>query len=346
MINQVFSGMLGVFSHDLAVDMGTANTRVAVQGKGLACSEPSAVAVRYDRSGRRRLVAVGGEAREMLGRTPADMLAIRPLQGGVISDFELAEVLLAHLLRAATGSHPVFSPRVVLCIPYSTTEVERRALRESAEAAGARTVHLLDSAVASAMGADLPITRPVGSMVIDLGAGTTNVAVISLGEVVYSRALPVCGDSLDQAIIDWLRESRGLLVGQPSAEALKIQLGSALPPGKDDEQEIRGRSLETGYPSSTRVRASEVHEAIAPAVQQLFEAVLGALDRTPPELAGDILDRGVVLTGAGAGLRGLERALKRATRLPVVTAESPEAAAVLGASRTLKQPELLRALCA
>jgi len=337
--------MLGVFSHDLAVDMGTANTRVAVHGRGVSCHEPSAVAVRYDRDGQRRLVAVGEEAREMLGRTPADMLAIRPLQGGVISDFELAEVLLAHLLRVAAGGHPVFSPQVVLCVPFNITEVERRALRESAEAAGARRVHLLSASVASAIGADLPITRPFGSMVVDLGAGTTDISVLSMGEVVYSRALDIGGDAIDQAIIEWLRESRGLLIGLPTAEAIKLTLGSAEPFKGEGEMEVRGRSLANGFPALVTVRAGEIREAIDASILLIVQAIVSALDRTPPELAGDILDRGVVLTGNGAKLRRLEHRLRAATRLPVVTAANPGEAAVLGASRSLnKKGRLLQAL--
>lgn len=350
MVNKVLSGMLGMFSHDLAVDMGTAWTSIGLPGKGVVCREPSVVAVRFDRDGPRRLAAVGADAYEMLGRTPADMQAIHPLRGGAIDDFELVEVLLAHLLAVATGGHAVVSPRLALCIPFQTTDVERRALREAAEAAGARRVHLVYGVLASALGAQLPITQPVGNMIVDIGAGSTDIAVLSMGEIVYARSLEAAGDAMDEAVARWMREAHGLLVGPLTAERLKRELGRAVADGRgqgaDAEAPARGRDLESGFPRAVTVRAGDLQEALEEPVERIVDAVKAALDHAPPELAGDILERGIVLTGGGARLRRLDHRLRESTGLPVVVAEQPESAAVLGSGQVLARPDLLRALCA
>lgn len=342
----MLNSVLGAMSLDMAIDLGTASTNIFVGGRGVVCREPSAVAIHEDRKGRRKVVAVGGEARDMMGRTPADIQVLRPLKDGIIADFEVAEVLLRHLMVKVQGRRLWVGPRVAVCIPYGTTDVERRAMRESAEASGAREVHLIEQPLAAAVGAGLPVTEALGSMVVDLGGGTTEIAVVSLGGIVYSRSLKVGGEHLDQAIAHYLRERYGLLVGPRSAETLKVDLGSAGVESRTNRLLVRGRDQRSGLPRAVEIGAGEVNEALREPVQLIIDAVLASLEHTPPDLASDIAETGIVLIGGGARLRGLDRVLSEATGLPVVVPEDPESAVVSGAGAMLDDAALLRAASA
>jgi len=346
MFSSVFSGVLGAFSHDVAIDLGTANTLIYLRGRGVVCSEPSVVAVHQTRRGDREVIAVGTEAKEMIGRTPGDIMAIRPLKDGVIADFEVTEAMLRHFIRQACGRSKMVRPRAVICIPYGTTEVEKRAVRESAESAGAREVHLLEEPLAAAIGAQLDVTEPHGNMIVDIGGGTTEVAVISLAGIVYSRSVKVGGDAMDQAIVQYLKRHRGLLIGPRTAEDIKIRIGTAVAERQPAELKVKGRDLTTGFPTLIGVTSEEVRRALQESVQLIVDTVISALERTPPELASDIVDKGLVMTGGGALLKDLDRALRDATGLPVIVADNPLDAVVLGSGRALEQLDLLRELCA
>lgn len=335
--------VMGAMSLDMAIDLGTSSTLIFVRGRGVVCREPSCVAIHEDRKGLRRILAVGRGAKAMLGRTPSDIQVNRPLKDGAITDFEVTEVLLRHLMTQVQGRRLWVGPRVAVCIPYGTTDVEKRAVRESAEASGAREVHLIEQPLAAAVGAGLPVQDAHGSMVIDIGGGSTEIAVLSLGGIVYSRTLKIGGDQLDQAIIHTLRERYGLLVGPLSAEALKLKLGSARVDGPELRYAVRGRDLNTGLPRSVEVSAAEVRHALAEPVQLIIDAVLSSLEHTPPDLASDVAETGIVLTGGGALLRGLDRALSDAAGLPVVIPDEPDTAVVLGAGQILEDSHLLRA---
>ncbi|MCB9765294.1 MAG: rod shape-determining protein [Alphaproteobacteria bacterium] len=347
MVSGVISGMLGALSQDVAIDLGTSETRVAVKGRGVVLAEPSMVAVRGaargGQRGGRQVIAVGGDARRMLGRTPVDIEVIRPIRDGVISDFEVTEAMLREFVLLSTGGLLV-GPRAVMCVPLGTTDVERRALRECAEAAGVREVVMLEQPIAAALGAGLDVTAPQGCMVVDIGGGTTQVAVLALAGTVRSRSVRVGGDQMDEAIVRQLRAERELLIGPVTAEHLKLTLGSATPPQGGAYLDVRGRDLASGYPRAHRVSAAEVHRALAGPVALIVEAVLATLDRTPPELSADITDTGVVLTGGGAQLPGLDRVLRDACGVPVVVASEPADATVLGAARAMAHEELLRAI--
>jgi rod shape-determining protein MreB and related proteins len=346
MFSSVFSGVLGAFSHDVAIDLGTANTLIYLRGRGVVCSEPSVVAVHQNRRGEREVIAVGTEAKAMIGRTPGDILAIRPLRDGVIADFEVTEAMLRHFIRQACGRSKMVRPRAVICIPYGTTEVEKRAVRESAESAGAREVHLLEEPLAAAIGAELDVTEPHGNMIVDIGGGTTEVAVISLSGIVYSRSVKVGGDAMDEAIVQYLKRHRGLIIGPRTAEEVKISIGTAVAERQPAELMVKGRDMSTGFPTQIGVTSEEVRRALAESVQLIVDTVISALERTPPELASDIVDKGLVMTGGGALLKDLDRALRDATGLPVIIADNPLDAVVLGSGRALEQLELLRELCA
>lgn len=346
MLSSLIQGALGAFSQDIAIDLGTANTLIYQKGRGIVCREPTVVAVHTDRRGERQVVAVGSEAKAMLGRTPRDIQAIRPLRDGVIADFEITEAMLRHFIRMTQGRGSLVGPRAVVCIPYGTTEVEKRAVRESAESAGAREVYLLEEPLAAAIGADLPVTEAQGNMVIDIGGGTTEVAVISLAGIVYSRSIKVGGDQMDEAIVQHVRRTRGLLIGPRTAEEIKMRLGSAIADGEERTMRVKGRELASGFPRMLDVTTSEVVLALAPSVRLVVETVLSALEKTPPELASDIVDKGLVMTGGGALLHGLDRAIRDATGLPVIVADDPLSAVVLGSGRALDELELLRQICA
>lgn len=347
MPRRLFSGVLGALSQDMAIDLGSASTRVHVRKRGVVCREPSLVALYQEPRGDKRVLAIGHEARAMLGRTPPDVEVVRPVAEGVVRDFEVAEVLLRLVMHQCMGPNHVVSPRALLTIPHGTTEVEKRAVRECAEAAGARQVHLVEEVLAAAIGAGLDVTEPSGNMVVDIGGGTTEVAVVSLGGVVYSRSLKVGGQQMDEAIARYMKDTRGLLIGPVTAEDLKIQLGSAVPGrlrGEPPTLEVRGRDVVTGFPRAVKVHADEVRSALSGIVHLVVETLLAALDKTPPELAADIVDKGVVMTGGAAQLRGLDRALGEATGLPVIVADDPGAAVAQGAGKALEHVDVLEAV--
>jgi rod shape-determining protein MreB and related proteins len=340
----MFSSVLGLFSPDMAIDLGTANTLVYVKGRGVVCNEPSVVAIHHDRKGNKSVVAVGTPAKAMLGRCPSDITAVRPLKDGVIADFEVTEAMLRHFIERVNGRSRFVSPRMVVCIPYGTTEVEKRAVRESAESAGAREVHLIEEPLAAAIGADLPITEAVGNMVVDIGGGTTEVAVIALGGIVYSRSIKVGGDHMDEAITQHLRKRHDLLIGPRTAENIKLEIGNAALDGPVLEMLVKGRDLVRGFPRVVTVHSDEIREALEEPVHLIVDAVCASLERTPPELIGDIMERGIVMTGGGSQLRHLDQVLANATALPVLVADDPQTAVVKGSGRALEDPALLAML--
>ena len=326
------------FSNDLAIDLGTANTLIYARGKGIVLDEPSVVAIRTDTSpgGKRTITAVGREAKLMLGKVPGNMQAIRPMKDGVIADFTVTEQMLKQFVRMAhPGSVFAPNPRIVICVPCGSTQVERRAIRESALGAGASEVYLLEEPVAAAIGAGLPIEEPTGSMVVDIGGGTTEVGVISLSGVVYSHSVRVGGDAFDEAIINYVRRNYGMLIGEATAEEIKKRIGSAFPGLEVTEIEVKGRNLAEGIPRSFTISSNEVLEALADPLSQIVQAVRNALEQTPPELGADIADRGLVLTGGGALLKGLDRLLAEETGLPVLIAEDALTCVARGSGKAL-----------
>ncbi len=332
-------------SADMAIDLGTANTLVYVKGRGIVLNEPSVVAITEIR-GRKSVLAVGEEAKLMLGRTPGNIEAVRPLRDGVIADFEVAEEMLKHFIRKARGRRGLTSPQVIVCVPSGSTAVERRAIQESAESAGARRVFLIEEPIAAAIGAGLPVTEPTGSMVVDIGGGTTEVAVLSLGGIVYSRSVRVGGDKMDEAIVAYIRRTHNLLVGEASAERIKKEIGTACPPeeGNGDFLEIKGRDLMNGVPKEIVISQRQIAESLAEPVGAIVEAVKVALEHTAPELAADIYDKGIVLTGGGALLGGLDHHLRNATGVPVFIAEDPLSCVVLGTGRCIDELSTLKAV--
>ena len=338
----VLNSIFGWFSNDLAIDLGTANTLIYVKGEGIVCNEPSVVAVQKDSRGARRVLAVGAEAKKMLGRTPGSIVAIRPLKDGVIADFEITENMLRYFIQKIHNRKTLVRPRIVICVPFGITEVEKRAVRESAESAGAREVYLIEEPMAAAIGAGLPITEPTGNMIVDIGGGTTEVAVISLAGVVFSRSVRVAGDKMDEAIIQHIKRKYNLLIGERTAELIKITIGSAYPGNEIQTMEIKGRDLVAGVPKTIEITDEEIREALMEPVHQVVEAVRIALERTPPELASDIVDKGIVLAGGGALLRNLDVLLREETGLPVMLADDPLTAVVMGAGKVLDELSLLR----
>ncbi len=340
----MFSRLLGAMSADMAIDLGTANTLVYVKGRGIVLAEPSVVAI-ADVRGKKQVLAVGEEAKQMLGRTPGNISAIRPMRDGVIADFEVAEEMIKHFIRKVHNRRSFASPIIIVCVPSGSTAVERRAIQESAESAGARRVLLIEEPMAAAIGAGLPVTEPSGSMIVDIGGGTTEVAVISLGGIVYSRSVRVGGDKMDEAITSYIRRNHNLLIGESSAERIKIGLGAARPAENGEDgpwQEVRGRDMINGVPREVLVSQRQISESLAEPVFQIVEAVRTALEMTPPELAADIVDKGIVLTGGGALLHRLDQVLREATGLPVVVAEEPLSCVVLGTGRALEELKRLR----
>ena len=341
----MLSKFMGWLSADMAIDLGTANTLVYVKGKGIVLNEPSVVAIEEYR-GKKQVLAVGNEAKQMLGRTSGNIHAIRPLRDGVIADFEIAEEMIKYFIRKVHNRRTFASPMVIVCVPSGSTAVERRAIQESAEAAGARKVWLIEEPMAAAIGADLPVTEPTGSMVVDIGGGTTEVAVLSLGGIVYARSVRVGGDKMDAAIISYIRRNHNLLVGEGSAERIKKEIGSACVPEKGDGRtfEIKGRDLMNGVPKEIVISERQVAESLAEPVAQIVEAVKVALEYTAPELAADIVDKGIVLTGGGAMLTNLDQVLRNATGLPVSIAEDPLACVVKGTGRALEEIDRLKTI--
>lgn len=341
----MLANIMGWLSADMAIDLGTANTLVYVKGKGIVLNEPSVVAIEEFR-GKKQVLAVGNDAKLMLGRTPGNISAIRPLRDGVIADFEIAEEMIKYFIRKVHNRRTFASPMVIVCVPSGSTAVERRAIQESAEAAGARKVWLIEEPMAAAIGADLPVTEPTGSMVVDIGGGTTEVAVLSLGGIVYARSVRVGGDKMDAAIISYIRRNHNLLVGEGSAERIKKEIGSACAPdaGEGRTIEIKGRDLMNGVPKEIIITERQVAESLSEPVSQIVEAVKVALEHTAPELAADIVDKGIVLTGGGALLTNLDQVLRNATGLPVSIAEDPLACVVKGTGKALDEMSRLRSI--
>ena len=339
----MFSGLLGMMSADMAIDLGTANTVVYVKGRGIVLNEASMVAI-AEVKGKKQVLAVGDEAKLMLGRTPGNIQAIRPLRDGVIADFDIAEEMIKHFIRKVHNRRSFTSPQVIICVPSGSTAVERRAIQESAESAGARRVFLIEEPMAAAIGAGLPVTEPTGSLVVDVGGGTTEVAVLSLGGIVYSRSVRVGGDKMDEAIIAYIRRNHNLLVGEASSERIKKEIGSACPPddGEGETMEIKGRDLMNGVPKELVISERQVAESLAEPVGAIVEAVKVALEHTAPELAADIVDKGIVLTGGGALLGNLDFVLRASTGLPVSIADDPLSCVALGTGRCLEEMQTLQ----
>ena len=339
----MFSSMFGFLSADMAIDLGTANTLVYVKGRGIVLNEPSVVAI-VEAKGKKQVLAVGEEAKMMLGRTPGNIRAIRPLRDGVIADFEVAEEMIKYFIRKVHNRRSFASPLVIICVPSGSTAVERRAIQESAESAGARKVFLIEEPMAAAIGAGLPVTEPTGSMVVDIGGGTTEVAVLSLGGIVYARSVRVGGDKMDEAIIGYIRRNHNLLVGESSAARAKEEIGSACAPdsGDGNSMEIRGRDLMNGVPKELIISERQISESLAEPVGAIIETVKIALEHTAPELASDIVDKGIVLTGGGALLGNMDTILRTSTGLPVSLADDPLSCVVLGTGRALEEIKRLR----
>ena len=339
MLNRLF----GAFSEDMAIDLGTANILVYLKGRGVVLNEPSVVAM-TESLGRRQILAVGQEAKQMVGRTPGHVRAIRPLRGGVIADFDVTQEMIKYVIRRVHNRRSFVMPQIVISVPSGATPVERRAIREAAETAGARRVFLIEEPMAAAIGAGLPVTEPAGSLVVDIGGGTTEVAVVSLGGIVYAHSLRVGGDTMDEQIVAFLRRTFNLLVGDATAERLKMDIGTAYPPedGKGETRVIKGRDLVSGVPKELIVSERELAECLVEPVSAIVEAVRTALEKTAPELAADIVDKGILLTGGGALLRNLDRVLREATGLAVWIAEDPLTCVALGAGTALKEIKRLK----
>jgi len=338
----IFDWLYGLFSNDLAIDLGTATTLIYVKGKGIVSCEPSVVAVARDANGVKRVLNVGREAKEMLGRTPGNIVAIRPLRDGVIADFEITEAMLRYFIARSHNRRTLVKPRIIICVPFGITEVEKRAVKESAESAGAREVYLIEEPMAAAIGAGLPITEPSGNMVVDIGGGTTEVAVISLAGIVYSQSVRVGGDKMDDAIVAYMKRKYNLAIGEQTAERIKITIGNAYQLDPQLTMEVKGRDMVAGIPKTVVVNSDEIREALAEPINAIVEAVLLALERTPPELAADIVDKGIVLTGGGALLKNIDVLLREETGLPVMVSDDPISCVVLGCGKALDHIELLK----
>jgi len=338
----ILNPIFGWLSNDLAIDLGTANTLVYVRGNGIVLDEPSVVAVRRNGRAGNKVLAVGQEAKMMLGRTPGHIEAIRPMKDGVIADFEVAEAMLRYFIKKANNRRTLIRPRVIACVPSGITQVEKRAVRESAESAGAREVFLIEEPMAAAIGAGLPITEPTSNMVVDIGGGTTEVAVISLAGIVYSKSVRVGGDKMDEAILQYIKNKYNLLIGERSAELIKTTVGNAYRAEKTEDMQIKGRDLATGIPKIIGIDSDEVRQAIFEQIKTIVETVKSALEQTPPELAADIVDNGIVLTGGGALLKGLDKLLREETGLPITITEDPLTTVVLGSGKALDEIDTLR----
>jgi len=342
-MNIIANSILGLFSNDLAIDLGTANTLVFVKGKGVVLSEPSVVAVYTDTRHKNRVRAVGAEAKQMLGRTPGNITAIRPMQDGVIADFAVAEAMIRYFIQKVHNRRKFIRPRIIIAVPSGITEVEKRAVKDSAERAGAREVILLEEPMAAAIGAGLPISEPTCNMVVDIGGGTTEVAVISLGGIVYSRSLRVAGDKMDAAIAQYIKRKYNLLVGERTAEMIKMTIGNAYPDEDNVETiEVKGRDLVSGIPKILAIDSEEIRLAISEQIDAIVETVKIALEQTPPELAADIVDRGIVLTGGGALLKNLDKLLREESGLPITVAENPLTTVAVGSGMALDNIDILK----
>ena len=334
----MFKKIRGLFSNDLSIDLGTANTLVYVKGEGVVLNEPSVVA-KIENQGHTQVLAVGDEAKQMLGRTPGKIEAIRPMKDGVIADFEVAEQMIKHFIKKVHKGRALTNPQIVICVPSGATNVERRAIRESADAAGARRVFIIEEPVAAAIGANLPVSEPTGSMIVDIGGGTTEVAVLSLGGVVLSTSIRVAGDKFDAAISEYMRSTHKLAIGEATAERMKKEIGSACPPddGEGESMHVKGRDLITGLPKEISISQRQIAEALAEPVAQVIDTIKRALEQTPAELAADIVERGIMLTGGGCLLGNLDKVLRRATSLPISIAEDPLLCVVMGTGKALEE---------
>jgi rod shape-determining protein MreB and related proteins len=338
----LFDSVSGFFSNDMAIDLGTANTLVYVRGMGVILSEPSVVAIKTDLKRGPRIVAVGTDAKKMLGRTPDNIKAIRPMKDGVIADFEVTEAMLKHFIFRIHRRRFLVKPRIVVCVPSGITQVEMRAVKEAAESAGARQVYLVEEPIAAAIGAHLPITEPTSSMIVDIGGGTTEVAVISMSDIVYSKSLRVAGDKIDNAIIRYVKQKYSLLIGERTSEMIKMMIGSACYEKEESFVEVKGRDLILGIPKVIALSSWEVTEAISEPVRAIVETVKTALELSPPELAADIVDKGIVLTGGGSLLKNLDVLIRRETSLPVVVADDPLSTVVVGSGIVFENFDLLK----
>lgn len=331
----------GFFSNDIAIDLGTSTTLLFMRGRGIVVHEPSVVAVQQHNGGRREVLAVGREAKDMLGRTPGNIQAIRPVKDGVIADFDATSEMLRAFIMRAQGRKTLVKPRIIICVPVGITEVEKRAVKESAESASAREVFLIEEPMAAAIGAGMPITEPSGNMIVDVGGGTTEVAVISLGGIVYNRSIRIGGDKMDLAIVNHVKRRYSLLIGERTAENIKIRIGAAYPDDEIQTMEVKGRDLVAGVPKTIEVTSDEIREAMSEPINAIVEAVRIGLERTPPELASDIVDRGIVLSGGSSLLHNLDVLLRKETGLPVYLSEEPVTGTVMGAGKALEQLEIL-----
>ncbi len=342
-MNLLSDSILGLFSNDLAIDLGTANTLVFVKGKGVVLSEPSVVAVRTDNRSKNRVLAVGEEAKRMLGRTPGSIVAIRPMRDGVIADFDVAEAMLRYFILKVHNRRKFVRPRIIIAVPTGITEVEKRAVKDSAERAGAREVILIEEPMAAAIGAGLPVAEPTCNMVVDIGGGTTEVAVISLAGIVYSRSLRVAGDKMDDAISQYIKRKYNLLIGERTAELIKLTIGNAYPDdGNLETIEVKGRDLVSGIPKILEIDSEEIRVAISEQIDAIVETVRMALEQTPPELSADIVDQGIVLTGGGALLKNLDKLLREESGLPITVTEDPLTTVAIGTGKMLDNIEILR----
>jgi rod shape-determining protein MreB len=338
----IFDWLYSLFSNDLAIDLGTATTLIYERGRGIVCCEPSVVAVQKDQRGVKKVLAVGTEAKEMLGRTPGHIEAVRPLRDGVIADFEVTEAMIRYFITKVHRRKTLVKPRIIICVPFGITQVEKRAVKEAAESAGAREVFLIEEPMAAAIGAGLPVIEPSASMVVDIGGGTTEVAVISLAGIVYSRSARVAGDKMDEAIIAYLKRKYNLAIGEQTAEKIKITIGNAYPAEEVEHMEVKGRDLVAGVPRTVEINSDEVRDALSEPINAIVQVVMNALEHTPPELSADIIDKGIVLTGGGALLKNLDVLLREETGLPVMVADDPISAVVLGSGKALDNLDLLR----
>ncbi|MDK2800735.1 MAG: rod shape-determining protein MreB [Clostridiales bacterium] len=330
---------MAAFSKDIGIDLGTANTLVHVRGKGIVVKEPSVVAMNKNTGD---VLAVGDEAKSMIGRTPGNIMAIRPMKDGVIADFDITQSMLKYFIRKAYAGHSLFKPRVVVCVPSGVTEVEKRAVEEASMQAGAREVYLIEEPMAAAIGANLPVDEPTGSMVVDIGGGTSEVAIISLGGIVTSKSLRIAGDELDEAIIYYVKKEYNLMIGERTAEEIKIKIGSAYHKEQEESLQIRGRDLITGLPKPLNLTSTEIQEALKEPVYAIVDAIKYTLEKTPPELAADVMDRGIMLTGGGALLSGLDKLIKEETGMSVHIAENPLDCVVLGTGKVLDEIHTLK----
>ena len=340
----IFNKFIGLFSNDLSIDLGTANTLVIVKGKGIIINEPSVVAVKTDRHGHQKVLAVGREAKEMVGKTPGNIKAIRPMKDGVIADFDMTEKMIRKFIQKAHGRSSLISPRIIICVPYGLTQVERKAVRESALSAGAREVFLIEEPMAAAIGAGIDIREPKGNLVVDIGGGTTEIGVVSLGGLVLSKSIRVAGDKIDQAIIDYVKRKYNLLIGERSAEEIKITIGTAMPLDKELSMIVNGRDQVEGLLSSIELTSEDAREAMRDPLREIGEALRNVLEVMPPDLAGDIVNHGIILTGGGALIRQLDKYLSELIRIPVYVADEPLLAVAKGTGRALEEIDLLQEL--